>query len=365
MLQSILFATDFRSASRAAEAAVIRLAGTFGSHVTVLHVLEPVPSWFGAANVPQELAAAALAEVVDHLREEKLDLAEPFLLQGAPAPTIVRQARASHADLIVIGTGEGASTGPFRAGPVAEAVVQHAEAPVLAVHPSGPELRLRTVLCPVDGSPAGRHGLENAVRLARASRASVIALTVVPQVTWLAAATASGVLLGAQEEHARMWRDKFDELVHDIDWSGVSWAPDVRYGTAHAEIAASVRDHEADLVVMGSSGRGGLARALLGSTTRRVLRDLPCSLLVVKHEDVAEPVLDDEVRHVEVLVAEGRGLLGAGAFHQAAVHFRQALAHDPFHRDALELLERTAQKLGDSDEAERCRRRLRRLEALA
>jgi nucleotide-binding universal stress UspA family protein len=363
MLQSILLATDFRPASRAAETATVRLAGLFGSHVALMHVLEPLPPWSSMRGLQRERTLGPLGEAAARLTAAKVAVCEQFLIEGQPADTIVRQARQSNADLIVIGAGERTAANHFRAGPVAEAVVQHATTPVLAVRPEGPEFQLRTILCPVDGSAAGRHGLENAVRLGRTCGARVIAVTVVPEVSWLSAATVSGVLLGAKEEYARMWREEFDALVHAIDWSGVSWSPDVRYGKPHHEIAASVQDHDADLIVMGSTGRSDLARTLLGSTTRRVLRDLPCSLLVVKSMDVVELLVADDARHIEVLLAEGRGLLEAGSLHQAALHLRQALARNPFHAGALELLQRTAEKLGDTDEAERCRRRLQHLHA--
>jgi nucleotide-binding universal stress UspA family protein len=365
MLQSILFGTDFRPASRAAERAAIRLAGVFGSHLSLMHALEPMPPRSGMRQLQRERVLGLLTEQADRLIAEKVAVTEQFLIEGAPAGTIVRQAQERNADLILIGAGEQTSAKHFRAGPVAEAVVQHATTPVLAVRPDGPDMQLRTILCPVDGSAAGRHGLENAVRLARSCGARVVAVTVVPEVSWLSAATVSGVLLGAREEYGRMWREEFDALVHALDWSGVSWSPDVRYGKPHEEIATSVQDHDADLIVMGSTSRSDLSRAVLGSTTRRVLRDLACSLLVVKSVDVVESLVEDDLRHIEVLLAEGRGLLAAGSFHQAALHLRQALARNPFHPGALELLETTAEKLGDRDEAERCRRRLQRLHATA
>jgi nucleotide-binding universal stress UspA family protein len=365
MLQSILFATDFRPASLAAESVAIRLAGVFGSHLSLMHVIEPISSWSGMRQMQREQSLGPLSEQAARLTGEKVAVTEQFLLEGPPAGTIVRQAQERNSDLILIGAGEQTSARHFRAGPVAEAVVQHATTPVLTIQPNGPELRLRTILCPVDGSAAGRHGLENAVRLARVCGARVIAMTVVPEVSWLSAATVSGVLLGAREEYARMWREEFDALVHDIDWCGASWSPDIRYGKPHEQIAASVQDHEADLIVMGSTSRSDLSRAVLGSTTRRVLRDLACSLLVVKKVDVVESLVEDDLRHIEVLLAEGRGLLEAGSYHQAAMHLRQALARNPFHPAALELLEKAAENLGDNDEAERCRRRLHRLHATA
>ncbi len=53
-------------------------------------------------------------------------------------------------------------------------------------------------------------------------------------------------------------------------------------GTPHKEIVRAAEDHDADLIVMATHGRGFLAHALLGSTTERVLRHAPCPVLAVR-----------------------------------------------------------------------------------
>jgi nucleotide-binding universal stress UspA family protein len=57
-LQSILLATDFRPASQGAARVATRLAAAFGSRVSLLHVLEPVPWWPDAPGAFQDHAAA-------------------------------------------------------------------------------------------------------------------------------------------------------------------------------------------------------------------------------------------------------------------------------------------------------------------
>lgn len=56
----------------------------------------------------------------------------------------------------------------------------------------------------------------------------------------------------------------------------------VRTGTPHQEIVALATDERADLVVIGTHGRGGLNRALLGSVADRVVRLAPCPVLTVR-----------------------------------------------------------------------------------
>jgi len=56
----------------------------------------------------------------------------------------------------------------------------------------------------------------------------------------------------------------------------------VRTGTPHQEIVALATDERADLVVIGTHGRSGLNRALLGSVADRVVRLAPCPVLTVR-----------------------------------------------------------------------------------
>lgn len=56
----------------------------------------------------------------------------------------------------------------------------------------------------------------------------------------------------------------------------------IRKGPAQAEIVALAAEERADLVVMGTHGRGGVSRVLLGSVADRVLRTAPCPVLTVR-----------------------------------------------------------------------------------
>ncbi len=66
----------------------------------------------------------------------------------------------------------------------------------------------------------------------------------------------------------------------------MAWSKEVRSGVPHEEIVAAAEKHQANLIVMGSTGRTGLLRLLMGGVTRRVIQHLPCSLLTVKQEDL-------------------------------------------------------------------------------
>jgi nucleotide-binding universal stress UspA family protein len=62
---------------------------------------------------------------------------------------------------------------------------------------------------------------------------------------------------------------------------GVEVATALRHGTPWSEINALAKEMNADLVVMGTHGRRGVARALLGSVAEKVVRTAPCPVLTV------------------------------------------------------------------------------------
>jgi len=63
---------------------------------------------------------------------------------------------------------------------------------------------------------------------------------------------------------------------------GLTTRTELRQGTPHAEIVALATEERADLVVIGTHGRGGLTRALLGSVADRVIRLAPCPVVSVR-----------------------------------------------------------------------------------
>jgi len=84
-------------------------------------------------------------------------------------------------------------------------------------------------------------------------------------------------------EAARKWgQESLDAWVGRAHASGLKARGVLRTGVPYREIVDLVTDERADLVVIGTHGRGGLERALLGSVADRVVRLAPCPVLTVR-----------------------------------------------------------------------------------
>jgi nucleotide-binding universal stress UspA family protein len=145
-------------------------------------------------------------------------------------------------------------------------------------------IQLRRIVCPIDFSEPSRRALEYAIALGRWYGARLTALHVVPAT--LPPLSSLGVTTSqALEPHVRdrLREDLLEELrrfsppgTKQVEAEAV-----VREGDTAAEIARETQD--ADLVVLGSHGRSGVERGLLGSVTEKMLRKSGCPVLAIPH----------------------------------------------------------------------------------
>jgi len=137
------------------------------------------------------------------------------------------------------------------------------------------------ILVPTDGSAGASVALEEALGMAERFDATVHSLYVVD-------VTASGGETGAAE-----LLDSFQEIGENTtraaldraENAGVDATADVVHGTPHQTILEYVDDNDIDLIVMGTHGRTGLERYLLGSVTEKVVRTADVPVLTVRESE--------------------------------------------------------------------------------
>ena len=141
------------------------------------------------------------------------------------------------------------------------------------------------ILLPTDGSDAVEPAVETALGLAETHDATLHVLFIVDQPTSVSGAGEgfSGLdnLLNELEENGHQATDAIAERAAD---SHVETEAVVRRGNPHDDILAYANEHDIDLIVMGTHGRTGVKRALLGSVTEDVVRHSEIPVLTVHRE---------------------------------------------------------------------------------
>jgi nucleotide-binding universal stress UspA family protein len=142
----------------------------------------------------------------------------------------------------------------------------------------------RPILHPTDFSPASGAAFRAAVALARAERAPLVLVHVVPPVVRV-----PEVYVASPPAYERFRRAvaaasrrRLARLVAGARAAGGRASGLVLEGVPHERIVAAARSRRAGLIVMGTHGRSGLPRMLLGSVAARVLALAPCPVLTVR-----------------------------------------------------------------------------------
>jgi nucleotide-binding universal stress UspA family protein len=144
----------------------------------------------------------------------------------------------------------------------------------------------KTILAPTDFSSCSRHAIEHALGLATRYGAEVVLLNVYELPTGLLPTTMvpgeGGALLPLREYLVAESRRQLLPWVEELQRAGVTVHPQVAEGRASEAILRAADELNADLVVMGTHGRTGLGRMLIGSVTEQVIRHARCPVYVVR-----------------------------------------------------------------------------------
>lgn len=138
------------------------------------------------------------------------------------------------------------------------------------------------ILVPTDGSPAADEAIDHAIDLASKYDARVHALYVVDGAAYSTLEAGSEIVIEALESEGEEAVQRVADAAAD---AGVDGVTTVTTGTAYRTISEYVGDNDIDLVVMGTHGRQGLDRYLLGSVTERVVRTSEVPVMTVRFSE--------------------------------------------------------------------------------
>jgi nucleotide-binding universal stress UspA family protein len=140
-IRTILHPTDFSERSDFAYRLACSLARDYGAHLLIVHVVPPPVAFVGDAvwSGPIEVDMDELKNKLLRLTGPDPTRVERRLEEGSPADEILRLARESHCDLIVMGTHGRRGLGRLLMGSVAELVVRKAPCPVVTVKSPFPD----------------------------------------------------------------------------------------------------------------------------------------------------------------------------------------------------------------------------------
>jgi nucleotide-binding universal stress UspA family protein len=275
MYDRILVPTDGSEAADAALDGAIAVAAATDATLHVLYVADTnQPSLARIEGEVRDVRDGEGADVVeaaaDRARRQGVEVVDD-VIQGGPSRTILDYVDDRGIDLVVMGTRGQRDLERIVLGSVTGRVLRRSPVPVLAVPPEADALVFppERVLVGTDGSDAADRAVREAGRIAGVSGGRVTVGTVV-ETGLLGFDVRSESAAAERREHTEQLVSEAADLATDAGAGSVETA--VRDGDTVDELNALADEADADLLVLGTHGRGGIDRRLLGSVTEGVVR---------------------------------------------------------------------------------------------
>jgi len=199
------------------------------------------------------------------------------LMVGSPPREILALAGAVKADLLVTGPVEGGALHHILLGSTADEVIRKAPCPVLLAR-SAADFPPSRVEIPVDLSPISAH----AFRLGLGFLAGIGGPPPRTEVLFaLNPLELEGSLQFTPEQLKRMAAEELDRFLASVAPSPVPFRRQITTDYPRGAILSALEDRQVDLAILGTHGRGGCKRLVLGSVASEVVRHARCNVLVV------------------------------------------------------------------------------------
>ena len=308
----VLLAMDGSEGAAVAAELVRNIRWPMGSSIDVVRVVPEsgaglaAGAWPVGMPAPSDLEASDVAEAEDALlvaveRLRRLGLsADHALIRGRPAEALLEWIELRGPDLVVVGTRGDSEVTQALVGSVSAALVDRSPVPVLVAR----RRTLERAVIAVDGSDIASEAVVAASRWPFLTGTTITALSVAPEpVMWWPDELAGGIVdrpahdRGAAADAVLEHDTIAAAATSTLRAAGCAAQAEVRSGPPAPTIVAFAAAWGADLIIMGSHGRTGITRLLLGSVARTVLHHTSSSVLVVRRH--ADPVQEKPVRELE------------------------------------------------------------------
>ena len=286
-VEKILLSTDGSEYSEGAIREAIKLAKKCSSKLTVLSVIDTNPEFDALAPQLMEKKEKGARQNLDAVqaraRQEGVDC-DTIVHEGEePYKYIVDEAIKSKSTMIVMGRRGRTGLKRLMMGSVTARVIGHAPCNVLVV-PKAAQLEFKNIVVATDGSKYSAAAASEALGLAKWNGSALTVISVVPSELM----TPSDIdftitqreLIAEKEMHEA---EKNAKVVKEAALKeGVAVKAFVLSGRPADAIIETAQEKNADLIVLGSHGRTGVERLLMGSVAERVIVLASCPVLVVK-----------------------------------------------------------------------------------
>jgi hypothetical protein len=267
-LDNLLAPTDGSKFSDSAVKEAINLAKKCKSKLIALSVvqtnieLEAGAPW--VIDKAEKEARENLESIKNQATKEGVDCETIVCLSEEPYQAIVDHASLNKVDMIIMGTHSRKGMKRLLMGSVTAKVIGHAPCNILVL-PLNAKFECKNILIATDGSQYSEAAVSEAIGIAKRCEISLFVISV-----------------ASSDEERISAQDAVKKVVETAEKDGIRTESIITKGKPYEAIIEAAKQNKVDLIVMGSHGKTGLKRLLMGSETEQVIGHSDSAVLVVK-----------------------------------------------------------------------------------
>ena len=350
LLQKILVPFDFSESSINTLQHAVAVSEAFNSEIIVLNVMKE-------ENLSEKMENL-LIDTLKKRFEESIKALDPSVKKrvsfqigkGVVFEQIIKIAIREDINVIIAGAGTDADNEHYKLSTVMEKLMRKSQIPLWVIKNSD-KMPFRKILCPVDFSDASTRALNNAIILASKFNAE---LSVMYVLTPINIESPRVQVDNEQENRIRKQRlsKEFEEYISGFNLNEISHKVLLKEGQPHRIILSTIEKENFDLLVMGTTGRTGISRILMGSVTEKVTRELPCSFITTKSKDITRTYFESNLGEIEAYIQKANHYYEKGEYAKSIEYYTEGLKQFPDNIPMLKGLIQSYTKNGDHNKAD-------------
>lgn len=290
MFDAIVASTDGSENAKNAVLSGLALARQFDAEFHGIHVVDISDIPEGVVNETTEAMHERSQHILDGVRTAAAEVEiEPIThmveTSGAIHDAIIEYALDRDLDLIIMGSRGRRGLERMLLGSVTARTIRHSPKPVLTVTDSPLSAEITDILIPTDGSRGAQAAAETAIEFATEANAGIHVINVVD----VSGVVGEVVTASVYDQFEQIGRAAVDDVIQQAEEAGVRSikAPVVR-GRPARSILEYAAEEAIDVIVIGTHGRSGFDRYILGSVTEQVVRGGTRPILTVNVREFRE-----------------------------------------------------------------------------
>jgi nucleotide-binding universal stress UspA family protein len=279
--KNILLATDLSDLSTKAILHIGPLIKKLQGKLSLIYVVKSYFSDWISSHEVQRVAEQRMRQYLQRLQDDGTQTGNVIIEVGNVADQVLAAADGMDADIIIIGAEEKSALQRVIFGASAEAIVRQARQ-IVWIHKADSFEGINKIVCGVDFSPSSKGAFEKALSMAQTFGAKLEVLHVLHEPN----VDAIGLSQDIEEEKVKAFKEKktleLEQFINTFELKGQEVDKKILWGSPAQTLLNYAKDYDTDLIVLGEKGTTQMRRIIMGSTTEKVMRTAPCSMLICR-----------------------------------------------------------------------------------